>query len=136
MAQATIDEIIRSRQASAEQQDAGGDKFFSVLLGEGLYENFLELQFRDGSRTCFSYTDLIWFNYSPEDGIDLDFGGYLISIKGRGLEPKLWNGLKSKRVAWVREADVELQDHGGNESFISEIMITPPKGFAGDEDES
>lgn len=133
MSQAKIDEIIKSRQAASDQQEAASDKFFSILLGEGLFENFLELQFKDGSRTCFSYTDLIWFNHSPEDGIDLDFGGYLVSIKGRGLEPKLWNGLKSKRVAWVREADVELQDHPGNESFIETITITPPKGFAGDE---
>ncbi len=132
MAQSAIDEILKKKQGTGEPEPEG-DRFFSILLGEGLFENFLELQFRDGSRTCFSYNSLTWFNLSPEDGIDLDFSGYLVSIKGRGMEPKLWNGLKAKRVAWVKEADVELQDHKGNECYIEGITITPPEGFGGDE---
>lgn len=140
MSQSTIDEILRRKEAERSQsqsspaEEAEG-KFFSILLGEGLHEHFLELQFQDGTRTCFSYQDLGWFNYFPEDGIDLDFGGYLISIKGRGLVPRLFNGLKQKRVAWVKEADFAMQDHEGNECFISEIVIMPPKGFAGEEEE-
>lgn len=128
MATNAIERILKEREESraAQPVEPEGDKFFSILLGEGVHENFLELQFRDGSRTCFSYSDLIWFNHVPEDGIDLDFGGFLITIKGRGLAPKLWNGLKQKRVAWVKESDVEMQDHPGNESFIAEISITPP----------
>ncbi len=141
MSQARIDEILQAKQREREKQAAGEgtegqqDKFFSVLLGEGLQEHFLELRFRDGTRTCFSYTDLGWFNFNPEDGIDLDFGGFLISIKGRGFEPKLFNSIKAKRVAWVKEADLPLQDHKDNECFIEEITITPPDGFAGEEAE-
>ncbi len=137
MSQSTIDEILRRKEAERSKlqpvEEEGG-KFFSILLGEGLHENFLELQFRDGTRTCFAYQDLGWFNYSPEDGIDLDFGGFLISLKGRGLVPRLFHGLKQKRVAWVKEADSEMQDHEGNESFISEITIMPPKDFTGGEE--
>ena len=127
-----IEKILKEREAGRviESPEAEGEKFFSVLIGEGLVENFLELRFRDGSCTCFSYTDLTWFNYVPEEGLDLDFGGYLITVKGRGLAPKLFNGIKQKRVAWVKESDVELQDHKGNECFIEEITITPPKGYA------
>jgi len=130
-----IDEILKQRQAAekpAEEMPAG-DKFFSVLLGEGIQENFLELQFKNGLQTCFSYTDLLWFNHDPESGcIDMEFGGFLITVKGRGLKP-LFYGIKGKRVAWVKEADNELQDHKDNECFIEEISITPPKGFASEE---
>ena len=40
-----------------------------------------------------------------------------------------FNGVKGKRVAWVKEADSNLQDHKDNECFVEEISITPPKGF-------
>lgn len=94
-----------------------------------MQENFLELQFRNGLQTCFSYTDLLWFNHDPESGcIDLEFGGFLITIKGRGLRT-IFNGVKGKRVAWVKEADSNLQDHKDNDCFVEEISITPPKGF-------
>ena len=132
MGKDTIDDILEKRkqaEKAAPPPENQEDKFFSILVGEGLQENFLELQFRDGLRTCFSYTDLMWFNYSPEDGLDLEFGGFLISIRGRGLAPKLFNGLKGKRVAWVKEADHEMQDHKDNDTYIEAITITPPKDF-------
>ncbi len=131
-----IDEILKSRQQQPEQVEAPveeADKFFSALLGEGLQEHFLELQFRNGLQTCFSYNDLLWFNHDPEAGcIDLEIGGFMISIKGRGLK-RLFASIKSKRVAWVREADSEMQDHSENECFVEEISITPPQGFAEEE---
>lgn len=131
-----IDEILQRRQAekAATEPEEGDDKFFSVLRGEGLQENFLELQFRNGLQTCFSYSDLLWFNHDPESGcIDLEIGGFLITIKGRGLKP-IFNGVKAKRVAWVKEADTELQDHKDNATYVEEISITPPKGFSGEEE--
>lgn len=127
-----IDEILKARQAAEKPAELtpDGDKFFSILVGEAMQENFLELQFRNGLQTCFSYTDLLWFNHDPESGcIDLEFGGFLITIKGRGLRT-IFNGVKGKRVAWVKEADSNLQDHKDNECFVEEISITPPKGFA------
>lgn len=131
---ADIDEILKKHRATAEPepQAEDGDKFFSVLVGDGLEENFLELQLRNGMRTCFSYSDLMWFNLDPEAGcLDLEFGGFLVTIKGRGLAPKLFNGIKGKRVAWVKEADSpDMQDHHSNPTFIGEITITPPKDGA------
>lgn len=130
-----IDEIIKKRQSAEKPAEvmSDGDKFFSTLVGEGMQEHFLELQFKNGLQTCFSYTDLLWFNHDPESGcIDAEIGGFLITIKGRGLRP-LFNGIKAKRVAWVKEADSELQDHKDNESFVEEISITPPKGFSVEE---
>lgn len=152
MAQNTIDEIIRKKQAERASAEAAAaaaereaaraaeaeaakavtcqleeDKFYSILLGEGLQENFLELQFNDGSRSCFSYTDLLWFNYDPAEGIDLDFGGILVTIQGRGFVPRLFNSLKQKRVAWIKEADVELQDHQDNETFVQKISVLAPE---------
>ena len=133
-----IDEILKARQAAEKPAELtpDGDKFFSILIGEGMQENFLELQFRNGLQTCFSYTDLIWFNHDPESGcIDLAFGGFLVTIKGRGLQP-IFTGIKQKRVAWVKEADSEMQDHKDNDSFVEEIVITPPKDFTPEAEEA
>lgn len=133
-----IDEILQQRRpADASQEaEAEGDKFFSLMLGDGINEHFLELQFSNGLQTCFSYVELIWFNHDPEQGcIDLAFGSFLITIKGRGLAA-LFAGLKQKRVAWVKEADSQMQDHKGNSTFIEEITITPPKDFTDNPPES
>jgi hypothetical protein len=128
MAQDSIDRVLASKQPATTAEPAEeGDQFYSKLVGEGVTEHFLELRFRTGMRTCFSYSDLIWFNYDPEGGfMDLEFGGYLVTVKGRGLGDALFNGVRQKRVAWVKEADVEMQDHPGNKLFIQEITITPP----------
>lgn len=126
-----IDEIIQQRrQAEAPAQaQPEGEKFHSVLVGEGIQEHFLEVRFSNGLQTCFSYLDLAWFNLDPESGcIDLSFGGFLVTIKGRGLGV-LFQAVKQKRLGWVKEADSELQDHEGNELFVEGITITPPKDF-------
>ena len=142
MAQDAVDRVLGKKPAETHvgaittppaPEDA--DKFYSVLGGEGLYENFLELRFRSGLKTCFSYTDLMWFNFDPEANcIDLEFGGYLVTVKGRGLGEALFNAIKQKRVAWIKEADVEMQDHSGNPTFIQEITITPPATDAKEEE--
>lgn len=143
MGQDAIDKVLERKPAESHVAavappsvtDTGG-KFYSVLGGEGLQEHFLELRFRIGLKTCFSYEDFLWFNYDPEAGcIDLEMGGYLITIKGRGLGDALFNGFKQKRVAWIKEADVEMEDHPGNATFIQEITITPPATAAMDEAE-
>ncbi|MBK8091535.1 MAG: hypothetical protein IPK32_06005 [Verrucomicrobiaceae bacterium] len=134
MGQDRIDEILEQKRKKADKPADGslqpdGDKFFSILVGESMQEHFLELQFSTGLQTCFSYTDLIWFNHDPESGcIDLAFGGFLVTIKGRGLQP-LFTGIKQKRVAWVKEADSEMQDHKGNDCFVEGIEINWPKDF-------
>jgi hypothetical protein len=131
MAQNAIDKILESRrQTAAPPPDlkTEEDKFYSILVGDVVQEHFLELQFRAGPRTCFSYTDLMWFNYDPEGGfLDMEFGGYLVTLKGRGLGGTLFTGIKQKRVSWVKEADSEMQDHDRNALFIESITIVPPK---------
>lgn len=131
-----IDEILQERRKSEApaQPEAEGDKFYSVLIGDAIQEHFMELRFSNGLQTCFSYLDLAWFNHDPESGcIDLSFGGFLVTLKGRGLAP-LFQAVKQKRVNWVKEADTELQDHEANASFIESITITPPKEFADQEE--
>ena len=128
MNQDAIDKIIKERQAG--ELPVEENKFYSSLSGEGLQENFLEIRFRDEIRLCLAYNDLTWFNYDVESGcLDLEFGGFLVSVKGRGLGDKLFYHIKGKRVAWIREADSDFQDNDRNEIYISEITITPPEGF-------
>ena len=125
MATDSIDKVLAARRGSTPSApDAEADKFYSILIGEGLQEHYLELKIRDGLRICLSYTDLMWFSYDPEGPkIDLEFGGIFVTIKGRGLGDKLFNGIKQKRVAWIKEADTEMQDHPGNATFIEEITF-------------
>lgn len=130
MGQDSIDKVLQSRRpaepATATTEEA--DQFYSVLGGEGLDQHFFELRFRTGMKSCFSYTDLQWFNYDPDGGtIDLEFGGFLITVKGRGLGDSLFNGIKQKRIAWVKEADTEMQDNEANTVFIENLTITPPE---------
>lgn len=131
-----IRRIIHDKEKSGQPAEEAG-KFFSVLVGEVGQEDFLELKFKDGQRACFAYDDLLWFNWHPESGaLDLEFGGYLVTVKGRGLYPKLFNGVKTKRVGWIKEADLDLQDHDGADSYVEEILIAPPSGGAKDNADS
>ena len=125
MGQDSIDKVLAAkREAVQPPAEAEGDKFYSILVGDGLQENYLELKMRDGLRICLSYTDLMWFSYDPEGPkIDLEFGGIFVTIKGRGLGERLFDGIKQKRVAWVQEADLKMQDHPGNKVFIEEITF-------------
>lgn len=129
-----IDEILQQRQKTERppEAEAEGSKFYSVLVGDATPEHFLELRFSNGLQTAFSYSDLTWLTHDPESGcIDLAFGGFLVTAKGRGLGT-LFHSLKQKRVGWIKEADTELQDHDGNSTFIDTIAITPPKEFTED----
>ena len=131
MSQGKIDEILKSRQqappAASPTAATEDSKFFSLLLGEGLHEHFLEFRFQAGLRTCFPYDQLTWFNFDPEGAtIDLEFSGYLITIKGRGLGERLFDGIKQKRIAWIKEADVEMEDNPSNAVFIEQILLVPP----------
>ena len=136
MGQDTIDKVLAAkREASPPAADSDGDKFYSILQGEGLQEHFLELKIRDGLRVCLSYTDLMWFSYDPEGPkIDLEFGGIFVTIKGRGLGEALFNGIKQKRVAWIKEKDTEMQDHRDNKVFIEEITFITKKEEAAPEE--
>ena len=138
MGQDSIDRVLQSRRpGQTPVSETEDDKFFSILVGETTQEHFLELRFKIGLKTCFSYTDLLWFNFDPEANcIDLEFGGYQVTLKGRGLGEKLFNGLKQKRVAWVKEADSEMEDHPGNKVFIEEITISPPSSGTGQTEET
>ena len=131
MGQSAVDKILDSRRSAgvvaADAPLADGDKFSLILVGDRMEEHFLELRFRSGLRTAFAYSDLIFFNYDPESGsLDLDFGGYLITVKGRNLGERVFDGIRHKRVVWLKESDSEMQDHPGNELFIQEITISPP----------
>jgi hypothetical protein len=130
MGQDSIDKILENRRQQAAQPSAPkeeeGDKFYSILGGDVVDDPFLEFRFRDGFKLCLPYHDLVWFSYDPKaPDIKLDFGGTIISIKGRGLGGELFDGIKQKRVVWIKEADVEMQDHDKNTVFISDIGFEP-----------
>ncbi|MAS94913.1 MAG: hypothetical protein CMO55_17085 [Verrucomicrobiales bacterium] len=132
-----IEDILADRRnKSAPEDETDPNKFYSVLSAEGYQENFLEIRFRDGLRTCFAYPDLNWFNHDPDEGtLDLEFGGFLVTLVGRGLGDRLFHAIKSKRAAWVKEADSDFQDNSDNEVYIEKILISPPQGFGESEEE-
>ena len=131
----TIDDILEKRRAEETPQEEEGAKFYSTIVTEGFEENFLEFRLSNGTKLCFNYTDLTWFNHDPETGmLDLAFGEFMVSIKGRGLGDRLFHAIKSKRVAWVKEADSDFEDNDENETYIAEIAILPPEGFGAEEE--
>ncbi|MEO5913353.1 MAG: hypothetical protein ABIS50_03905 [Luteolibacter sp.] len=129
-----IEDILRKQRS---QQEETGEKpaliFFQPSRIEGADESFLELRFRKGIKTAFSYQSLSWFNLDPGGGmLDLGFGGFVVTLEGRGLDD-LFQAIKTKRVSWVREADEEMQDIPDLPLFIKDIFITPPDDFGSDE---
>jgi hypothetical protein len=129
MEQNSIDKVLERRRQEAQPlpaKEAEGDKFYSILGGDVVDDPFLEFRFRDGFKLCLPYRDVIWISYHPkEPEIKLDFGTVAISIKGRGLGDELFDGIKQKRVVWIKEADSEMQDHDKNKVFIEEISFEP-----------
>ena len=133
MGQSPVDKIIESRRAANSNAATPvvaapeEDKFSLILAGDRMEEHFLELRFRTGLKVCFGYGDLIFITYDPDAGsLDLDFGGYLVTVTGRNLGGRVFDGIRHKRVVWLKESDSEMQDHKENELFISGITITPP----------
>ena len=124
----SIDKILEGRRQQtalpAAPKEEEGDRFYSALSSDVVDDPFLEIRFRDGFRLCLPYHDLVWFSYSPKGpDITLDFGSTSILIKGRGLAGELFDGLRLKRVMWIKEADTEMQDHDKNPVFISDISF-------------
>jgi hypothetical protein len=138
MATDSIDRVLAAKRESTQPAAAAeADRFYSAPLGEGLQEHFLELRMRDGLQICLSYTDLAWFSYDPDGPkIDLEFGGIFVTIKGRGIGDALFNKIKQKRVAWIKEPDTEMQDHPGNAVFIEEITFLTKQDEAGQQEEA
>ena len=136
---ADIDKILESRRqqttpAAAPAPKENEDMFFSVLGGDVTDDSYLEFRFQDGFKLCLPYRDLVYFSYDPKvPDIKLDFGGTTICITGRGLGDELFEGLKKKRVTWIKEADNEMQDHDGNKVFIKDIGFEPEEKEAAPE---
>ena len=127
----SIDKILEAGRQKAATTPvpaaAEADKFFSLLGGDVVDDPFLEFRFHDGFKLCLAYHDVVWMSYDPKrPKIEMDFGSTTIVIEGRGLDGELFDGLKSKRVMWIKEADREMQDHDGNKVFIKNIGFKSP----------
>ncbi len=138
MGHSAVDKILESRRSQgvtgAAAPEPEGDKFSLILVGDAMEEHFLELRFRSGLRTAFAYSDIVFVVYDPDSGsLDVDFGGYLVTVTGRGLGDRVFDAIKKKRVVWLKEADSDMQNHPGNELFIGGITVTPP-GAANEND--
>ena len=133
----SIDEIMAQTSQKKKKGSSGSQHaFFGIETEENFQENFLEIRFNSGVTACFSYSQLDWFNYDPDSGIDLTFGDIMVTIIGRGLYPKLFAALKSKRCSWIKEADSQMQDSDDHSCYVQEILITPPPEFDDDSDTS
>lgn len=129
-----IDDILKEKQTAEPLEP--DSKFYSTVSADGHDENFLELRFSNGLQTGFSYSDLIWYSHDPEQGtIDMEFGGFLVTITGRGLGNHLLHSIKTRTLAWLKEADSDFEDNEKTETYISEISITPPEGFGEESEE-
>jgi len=91
---------------------------FGYLRGLRDSSASLELRFRDGNSTWFSYGLLGSWQFNPSEGLLLKFSGdlvYLVLIRGSNLDKPLSDGsinlthagLQRHRVLWVREMTKE-----------------------------
>lgn len=118
-----IGKILASRQPAGAEGEQKGDKFYGLLLGDGVAPAFLDVRLRSGGRLGIDYTNLDWLYYDPEAGtIELEFGSVALSVRGRGLA-KIYESFLRRRVEWIKEADSELQDSKENETYISDIVV-------------
>jgi len=150
-----IDAILEERrrqhapQAQTQVQPQAGEalpampesevenRFYQTRRIEG-EEHCLELRFNTGIVTFFKYSDVNWCVYDPDAGmIDICFMGFVVSITGRGLVPDLLEGIKTRRISWVKEADTNFQEDEKFPVVIKSISVAWPEGFGegGDEPE-
>lgn len=128
MGSAKLEEILARKKPTTEEDDPR--KCFSLPSVGNVQENYLELRFRNGLCTCFNFNSLSWFNYDPEPGIiDMEFDGFLVSVKGRGLYPVLFTALKNRQVAWIKECDSKFQDSDEYDHYVASIDVVAPPDF-------
>ncbi|MCB1694073.1 MAG: hypothetical protein KDI19_14985 [Pseudomonadales bacterium] len=93
---------------------------FGYLRGVRDRSLMLELRFKDGSITAFSYALLDRASFDPSEGIRLRFPGQEVRLVGRFLNDaaggavRLFEAITRHRVVWVQEVSradsMEAQD--------------------------
>jgi hypothetical protein len=108
---------------------------FGYLRGLRDSSASVELRFRDGNSTWFSYGLLGSWQYNPSEGLLLKFSGdavYLVLIRGSNLDKPLTEGainlthagLQRHRVLWIREmSKEEIERVGESGPTIDSIEI-------------
>lgn len=129
-----IKAILTQRNAPIQTEQADCE-FFSLHRGESAQEAFVEFRFREGVHCAFPYQSVTWINLDLVGGVlDIDFTGITVSIFGRGLRP-VFDHIKARKICWLQPADAAMQDDEKNETFISDIQITP-NGAGSEEEET
>lgn len=108
---------------------------FGYLRGLKDSSASVELRFRDGNSTWFSYGLLGSWQFNPSEGLLLKFSGdlvYLVLIRGSNLDKPLAEGainlthagLQRHRVLWIREmTEEEIERVGESGPTIDSIEV-------------
>ena len=84
---------------------------FGLLRGVQDRSLMLELRLANGNSMAFSYSYLMQATCDPSQGIELQFSGKKVSIRGSHLNTeirpniRLYEAILRHRVPWVQEAD-------------------------------
>jgi hypothetical protein len=126
--------ILQSKEADTEGAEASCAAF-GYLRGIRERADAVELRFRNGNSTWFSYNLLGNWQYNPSEGLLLKFGGdlvYLVLIRGSNLDRPLadtntnltTSGLQRHRIVWMREMqEEEIRQVGETGPTIDSIEV-------------
>ena len=125
---------LSKKEPEVEQVEIASGAF-GYLRGIRDRADAIELRFRGGNSTWFSYNWLGAWQYDPSEGILLKFSGdliYLVLIRGSNLDLPLNDGsinltsggLQRHRVVWIREmAEADIRQVGEKGPTIDSIEI-------------
>lgn len=94
--------------APAVAGDMASDRKKTLAVDRRQAHLMLDLRFKDGNATALSYAYLVAVRFNPSEGLELEFTGHRVTLKGRGLS-RLYRGLLAHVVGHVQEVD-ELAD--------------------------
>lgn len=119
--------------ADVASQHEGGEVDDLLVFGllRGIRERaiMLELRRKDGVVEAFPYTYLSHARFDPSDGIELHFGGKVVTIKGRNLgaevrpNVRLFDAILRHRVPFVQEADGPSAIKAAREAVVIDQIL-------------
>jgi hypothetical protein len=108
-------------------EDCGSFGYLRGLHDRAL---FLELRFKSGDVSAFSYGTLVRIDFNRSDGIVLQFAGASVRITGQHLdaEPRpglrLLSGILRHRITWIQEQRaISATERMHNQPSIEHLVV-------------
>jgi hypothetical protein len=119
-------EILTLDEEEDELEPAEDDgRCYSIVSADRMRKLALELRYLTGDGKALAYSYLVSIDWSPSEGIKMDFSGNAVEIRGRNLRA-IFDAAVAQRLAYVREMD-DLQARANLPSgapVVTKIKVT------------